>query len=365
MYGKCGNPCPRLKMTECTENRDDLLQDFPLVNDKISEYTCKTCSAYKSQLNKALEKLETTRAIIGILQKEIPSIVNVELNELQSLQEQGTWIKQTSTRITDATPNQHTKGMKIPTLINGRLTHDRDRKPTAREKKDVKSPTRTRTSHKVKIVGDSYFRGIAPKIDQYLNTKFKVCSWIKPGATTKETVNTLGSNLKCLGTQDVIVVNGGMNDIDSKINQNHKVLAHMTQFIQDNVHSNVVIVNTPPRHDIESNSITDIEIQAVNRKLNKIAKAYNNVTIVDSNLRRECVTRHGLHRNKYGKERLSKLIAATNPLREQIVTCTIEPNKLNDSGTVNVEALNNRERKRNRRLPITRSDDFLWPTTIG
>jgi len=152
---------------------------------------------------------------------------NMESNELQSLQEQGTRIKQTSTRITDATLNQHKKGMKIPTLINGRLMCDGDRKPTTRKKEDVKSPTRTRTSHKVKIVGDSYFRGIAPKIDQYLNTKFKVCSWIKPGATTKEIVNTLGSDLKCLGTQDVIVVSGGMNDIDSKKNQKHKVLAHM------------------------------------------------------------------------------------------------------------------------------------------
>ena len=30
-------------------------------------------------------------------------------------------------------------------------------------------------------------------------------------------------------------------------------------------------------------------------KLNKIAKVYNNVTIVDTNLHRKCITRHGLH----------------------------------------------------------------------
>jgi lysophospholipase L1-like esterase len=55
--------------------------------------------------------------------------------------------------------------------------------------------------------------------------------------------------LKCLVTQDVIVVKGGTNDIDSKRNQTHRVLAHMTQFIQENVHSNIIIVNIPPRHD--------------------------------------------------------------------------------------------------------------------
>jgi hypothetical protein len=47
----------------------------------------------------------------------------------------------------------------------------------------------------VKILGDSHLRGSASKIDQYLNTKFEVCSWIKPGANAKEIVNT-GKGLK-------------------------------------------------------------------------------------------------------------------------------------------------------------------------
>jgi hypothetical protein len=89
------------------------------------------------------------------------------------------------------TSNQHRKGMKIPTITNGRLMYDGDCKPTTRKKEEGKSSTGTRASHKVKILGDSHLRGTALKIDQYLNTKFKVCSWIKPGATTKEIVNTL------------------------------------------------------------------------------------------------------------------------------------------------------------------------------
>jgi len=188
----------------------------------------------------------------------------------------------------------------------------------------------------------------------------------------------------------VIVVNGGTNDIDSKRNQTHKVLVHTEQFIQENAHSNIIIVNIPPRHDIGSNSITNLEIHAANRKSNKIAKAYNNVTIVDSNLHRKYFTQNGLHLNKYGKERLSKQIAtqihilvennskntpmiprkwkiepvskqnSANPLLEQTDICPIKPNKLNGSVTVTVEMSTNRDCKRNRRLPKTRSDDFLW-----
>jgi len=66
----------------------------------------------------------------------------------------------------------------------------------------------------------------------------------------------------------------------------------MAQFIQENSHSNIIIVNIPPRHDIVNNSITNLEIQATNRKLNRITKAYNNVTIVENNLHRKYITRH-------------------------------------------------------------------------
>jgi hypothetical protein len=72
--------------------------------------------------------------------------------------------------------------------------------------------------HKVKILGDSHLRGTATKIDRYLNTKFKVCSWIEHGANTEELVNTLEKDFKCLGKKDVIVINGGANDSGSKRN---------------------------------------------------------------------------------------------------------------------------------------------------
>ena len=100
-------------------------------------------------------------------------------------------------------------------------------------------------------------------------------------------MHTLENDSQCLGTQDVIVVSGGK---------------HMAQFIQENTHSNIIIVNIPPRYDIERNSIIKLEIQATNMKLNKRAKVYNNIMIVDTNLHRKCFTRHGLHLNKYGKE---------------------------------------------------------------
>jgi hypothetical protein len=40
----------------------------------------------------------------------------------------------------------------------------------------------------VKIIGDSHLKGSAARINQYLNTKFEVSSFIKPGACTNQIV---------------------------------------------------------------------------------------------------------------------------------------------------------------------------------
>ena len=62
-----------------------------------------------------------------------------------------------------------------------------DRYLTAAKKKTthVSGTNSNNTENKVKIVGDSYFRGTATRVDQYLNTIFEVCSWIKPGQIQK------------------------------------------------------------------------------------------------------------------------------------------------------------------------------------
>ena len=314
---------------------------------------------------------------------------NAGLNGLQTLQCQERQTEQKSTQSMNKSTKQHKIGIKIPTIINGRLTHSNDWKPTTKKKEKTKAP-RTRINHKVRILGDSHLRGTATKTDQYLNTKFEVGSWIKPGANTKEIVNTLISDLRCLGTQDVIVINGGSNDIGSKRNQVRRVSVQMTQFIQKNNHSNIVIVNIPPRHDMDRHSVTNLEIQAANRQLNKIANEYNNVTTIDTDLHRKYFTRHGMHLNKLGKEWLSKQIAtqinrfveskskdaskiplkwkiepidkqnAANTLIEQKAECPINATRNRQENSSATDLLTNRAPNRNRRLPVTRSNDFLW-----
>jgi predicted DsbA family dithiol-disulfide isomerase len=50
---------------------DSSLQLLPLIKNEISEFICKKCSAYESQLKEALQELESARIIIDILQKQL------------------------------------------------------------------------------------------------------------------------------------------------------------------------------------------------------------------------------------------------------------------------------------------------------
>ena len=109
--------------------------------------------------------------------------------------------------------------------------------------------------------------------------------------------------------KDVIVINGGANNISPKRNQTSRVLGKMTQFMQKHNNTNIIVMNIPHRYDMDMNSVTNLEIQAANRKLNKMTKVFSHVAVVETDSSRKYFTRHGMHLNKSGKEWLSKLIA--------------------------------------------------------
>jgi hypothetical protein len=82
----------------------------------------------------------------------------------------------------------------------------------------------------------------------------------------------------------------------------------MTKFMQEYSNNNIAVVNILHRY-MDRNSVTNLEIQAFNRKLNKMIKIFSHVAVVETDSHRKYFTQHGRHRNKSGKEWLSKLIA--------------------------------------------------------
>jgi lysophospholipase L1-like esterase len=129
-------------------------------------------------------------------------------------------------------------------------------------------------------MGDSHFRHTAARINQYLNTKFEVCSLIKPGANTKQLADSVKTDFECLGKMDVILLNGGANDIDKHGDNMKRVLVQMTQFMQK-YNINIIVVNIAHRHELDNAAKTNLNIQACNRKLNKIIKSFRHSALAE------------------------------------------------------------------------------------
>ena len=87
-------------------------------------------------------------------------------------------------------------------------------------------------------------------------------SLTRRGASTIQLVGSQENNLKGLGKSDVIIINGGTNHIDNGNVKDNAILFPMVHFIQKYRNTNIVIVNTPHRHDLMKLDKINLRIQA-------------------------------------------------------------------------------------------------------
>jgi hypothetical protein len=150
---------------------------------------------------------------------------------------------------------------------------------------------------------------------------------------------------------------------------------------------NIVVMSAPPRYDLIPSSCVNNEVDRFNRQLKKKMKTFNNVKILETHLKRECFTKHGLHLNSAGKEQIAlKLAATVKSLLNKKSTSHIylqwkenpmsshpsSPVLITGNGVCKlssaIDVLNNKERtatqfqltKRQRKNPAQRDQDFLW-----
>ena len=302
---------------------------------------------------------------------------------------------------------------KIPTIINGIVTMAiKNNTPPRTLKKfsNIKKSASTRIinpnsriQHKVFILGDSHFRGGIGKLRSVLSSKFEVSGVIRPGASSDKIVSSSSDELRSLHLQDVLILNAGANDVYK--NSKELALTKITKFVQKNYGTNIIILDIPHRHDLSPSSCLNLEIEEFNRKLKKIATPYNHVSVCETNLKRECFTRHGLHWNSLGKDLVVKLLkhqinkvigkSVQAPIslawkdstlvvnesgcNEGVLSLSdvveVDVNVDSDDGvySVHTEQLDQvnrsdeinhcRTSKRQRKAPVTRKDDFLWQTS--
>jgi hypothetical protein len=122
-----------------------------------------------------------------------------------------------------------------------------------------------------------------------------------------EITNSAREELKTLNNDDFVLVWGGSNDISK--NNMKEALISVTKFVKENHGLNVVLINSPHRHDLIYESCVNKEVIKYNRQVRKIMKSQSKVKILDLNLDRDSFTTHGLHLNTKGKKSVSQNLA--------------------------------------------------------
>jgi hypothetical protein len=174
-------------------------------------------------------------------------------------------------------------------------------------------------NHKVLIIGDSHLKGSAFYTNQFLNTNYSVTSFIKPGASESELVSSQGKELNELGKEDVIVLSVGTNDMKNfNGTKGSGVVVKITKFMQTYNNTNIAIIGIPHRFDLNKESGINLEIQKINTKLKKMTKLFGHVSMIEMESNRDHHTKHGLHFNKAGKEKLAR--SAANLINQTVLS---------------------------------------------
>src|SRR5215510_451051 len=109
-----------------------------------------------------------------------------------------------------------------------------------------------------------------------------------------------------MSSEDFVIVWGGSN---IGRNNTKEALKFMSEFVTNHKELNIILINSPHRHDLLPKSCVNLEVVKFNRQLVKLMKPHAKVKVVELKLDRNHFTRHGLHLNSEGKYLVSLKVA--------------------------------------------------------
>jgi hypothetical protein len=202
----------------------------------------------------------------------------------------------------------------IPTIVNrfailSETTSDCDQlkqpkvvnyKPKSRNKMEAV------VKNKILLMGDSHIKGYASLLSNQFDKKFEVMGMVIPGARMQNIVQLCEQEVSSLTKDDIIILWGGSNGISK--NETNIGLKYLKNFANKNMNTNILLIPAPHRYDLLQTSCVNEKIKVFNRKVRKRMKIHSNVRILDYDLDRSCFTRHGLHLNGNGKNRIKEIM---------------------------------------------------------
>ena len=175
--------------------------------------------------------------------------------------------------------------------------------------------------HKVILIGDSNIREYVYNLKPLLNSSYELYSVIRPGASTNELKDSAKEEISQLSYDDVIVICYGTNDYE--VNNFSLTLQNIVNFLTNNNQTNIILMNLPYRYDLPNSTTVNKVITNLNRKLQKLVKAFPHTIFLETNNTRILFTNRGLHMNKLGKQIVNYQIASLrySTFAQNITTC--------------------------------------------
>jgi len=224
--------------------------------------------------------------------------------------------------------------------------------------------------HKIILIGDSNMRGYVSTLQTLLDSNYKLYSIVKPGSDTNELLNTAKGTSKKLTQQDIIVLCYGTNDFNQRNpGKNYpNTFQNIKKFIMSNSHTNILVINTPVRYALRNNEAMNKTISKLSVKLQKLVKINPHSKFLETPKDINLYTKHGLYFNKKGKYLINLKVASlllsilAHNTKKPIVLNWYDPSTDTQNNMKINTAINiNRNSGRNRKILVTRTDDFLWP----
>jgi hypothetical protein len=286
-----------------------------------SESACENCAKLSIELQKTLSELNSALTIIKLLQEDenLKHSECVWTNQQKPNQDviserdngkEGTWLLANSAR--------HKRSSKPDSRYCQLFPRSENRYEVLRNLDEPKYVTQNLVSvnnkgsevkrsevpqkrkQNIVVVGDGHAKGCEAEIKYNFGRTFEVTGYVSPGKGLEVITDIARKEIDGLTKEDVVVIWGDANNIAK--NESGKGLVHISKFIKQRNHTNIIVVSAPKRHDLLTRSCVNSEVITFNRKLHKRMKTQEHVKIIDSDMHRENFTRQGLHMNTVGKK---------------------------------------------------------------
>lgn len=161
-----------------------------------------------------------------------------------------------------------------------------------------------KSEHRVIILGDSHAHGLAGRLKVTLKDIFEVIGYTKCNCNVKTLIGSAKGDITNLSKKDVHIFLGISNDIcHNNIDRN---LSHISQFVQRNTHTSIIISTAPHCYDSVASCNVNQEVQIFNKNLKKYMKQNTHATILEMEHDRKYFTNPDLHLNNMNMEYICK-----------------------------------------------------------